>query len=63
MTARELIHGDICDLNFMWMRGWKKSPFIDDSMGYCYILLLRDKDENHEAFKNYKNEAEKCLSI
>ncbi|XP_068314976.1 uncharacterized protein [Pyrus communis] len=36
--------------------------FIDDCTRYCYVYLLRSKDEALEAFTNYKNEVENQLS-
>ncbi|KAL0342825.1 UNVERIFIED_CONTAM: Retrovirus-related Pol polyprotein from transposon TNT 1-94 [Sesamum calycinum] len=60
----ELIHSDICDLKFVQTRGGKKYfiTFIDDCTRYCYVYLLRSKDEALEAFKLYKNEVENQLS-
>lgn len=59
----ELIHSDICDLKFLQTRGGKKYfiTFIDDATRYCYVYLLRSKDEALEMFKNYKNEVENQL--
>lgn len=58
-----LIHSDICDLKFLQTRGVKKYfiTFIDDSTRYCYVYLLRSKDEALKMFKNYKNEVENQL--
>ncbi|KAL0315721.1 UNVERIFIED_CONTAM: Retrovirus-related Pol polyprotein from transposon TNT 1-94 [Sesamum radiatum] len=60
----ELILSDICDLKFVQTRGGKKYfiTFIDDCTRYCYVYLLRSKDEALEAFKLYKNEVENQLS-
>ena len=60
----ELIHTDVCDLKFMQTRGGKKYfiTFIDDCTRYCYLYLLRSKDETIEAFKDFKNEAENQLN-
>ena len=54
----ELIHSDICDLKFMLTRGGKKYflTLIDDCIRYCYVYLLRNKDEALEMFKHFKNE-------
>ena len=43
----ELIHSDICDLKFIQTRGGKKYflTLINDCTGYCYVYLLRSKDE------------------
>ena len=59
-----LIHIDICDLKFIQTRGGKKYfiTFIDDSSRYCYVYLLRGKDEAVEVFKHYKLEVENQLS-
>lgn len=59
----ELIHSDICDLKFLQTRGGKKYfiTFIDDATRYCYVYLLRSKDEALEMFKNYKTEVENQL--
>ncbi|KAL4035835.1 hypothetical protein IC575_004542 [Cucumis melo] len=52
----ELIHSDICDLKFVQTRGGKKYfiTFIDDCTRYCYVYLLKSKDEAVEVFKLYK---------
>ena len=43
----ELIHTDICDMKSTSTRGRKKYfiTFIDDCTRYCYVYLLRTKDE------------------
>ena len=60
----DLIHTDICDLKFVQTRGGKKYfiTFIDDCTRYCYVYLLRSKDEAVEKFQLYKNEVENQLS-
>ena len=59
----ELIHSDICDLKFIQMRGGKKYflTLIDDCTRYCYVYLLRSKDEALEMFQHFKNEVENQL--
>ena len=59
----ELIHSDICDLKFIQTRGGKKYFFtlIDDCLRYCYVYLLRSKDEALEMFQHFKNEVENQL--
>lgn len=59
----QLIHSDICDLKFVQTKGGKKYflTFIDDCTRYCYVYLLRSKDEALEMFKHYKNEVENQL--
>ena len=56
----ELIHSDICDLKFIQTRGGKKYflTLIDDCTRYCYVYLLRSKDEALEMFQHFKNEVE-----
>ena len=59
-----LIHTDLCDLKYVQTRGGKKYfvTFIDDSTKYCYVYLLRSKDEALDKFKEYKLEVENQLS-
>ena len=46
------------------IRGGKKYfiTFIDDCTRYCYVYLLRSKDEAIEAFMQYKIEVENQLN-
>ena len=59
----ELIHSDTCDLKYVQTRGGKKYfvTFIDDCTRYCYVYLLRSKDEALEKFMHYKNLVENQL--
>ena len=59
----ELIHSDTCDLKYVQPRGGKEYfvTFIDDCTRYCYVYLLRSKDEALEKFMHYKNEVENQL--
>ena len=52
-----------CDLKYVQNRGGKKYfvTFIDDCKRYCYVYLLRSKDEALEKFMHYKNEVENKL--
>ena len=45
------------------MRGGKKYflTLIDDCTKYCYVYLLRSKDEALEMFQHFKNEVENQL--
>ena len=56
----DLIHSDICDLKFIQTRCDNKYfiTFVDDSTKYCYVYLLKSKDEEIEKFVLYKNEVE-----
>ena len=58
-----LIHTDVCDLKFVQTRGGKRYfiTFIDDCTRYCYVYLMRSKDEAVEMFTHYKNEVENQL--
>ena len=60
----ELIHSDLCDLKFAQTRGGNKYfvTFIDDSTKFCYVYLLKSKDEAIEKFAMYKNEVENQLN-
>ena len=55
----ELIHSDVCDSN-KTSRGCNKYfiIFIDDFSKYCYVYLLKSKDEAFKKFKVYKAEVE-----
>ena len=59
----ESIYSDICDLKFIQTRGGKKYflTLIDDCTRYCYVYLLRSKDEALEMFQHFKNEVENQL--
>ena len=60
----DLIHRDICDLKFVQIRGGNKYfiSFVDDSTKYCYVYLLKSKDETIKRFILYKNEVENQLN-
>ena len=60
----ELIHSDICDLKFVQTCGGNKYfiTFIDDSTRYCYVYLLKSKDDAIEKFALYKQEVENQLN-
>ena len=60
----DLIHTDVCDLKSVPTRGDNKYfiTFIDDSTKYCYVYLLKSKDEAIDKFILYKNEVENQLN-
>ena len=60
----DLIHNDMCDLKFVQTRGGNKYfiTFVDDSTKYCYVYLLKSKDEAIEKFVLYKHEVENQLN-
>ena len=57
----ELIHSDVCDSGKVLTRGGRRYfvTFIDDYSKYCYVYLLKTKDEVLGNFKIYKAEVEK----
>ena len=59
----DLIHSDVCDLKSNQTRDGNKYfiTFVDDSTRYCYVYLLKSKDEAIEKFELYKNEVETQL--
>lgn len=57
----DLIHSDVCDNGKVLTRGGRRY-FItikDDYSKYCYVYLLKTKDEVLGCFKTYKAEVEK----
>jgi hypothetical protein len=62
-TLLELIHSDICKMNGVLTKGGKRyfMTLIDDATKYCYVFLLKTKDEALECFKTYKAEVENQL--
>ena len=52
----DLIHSDICDFKSIQTRGGNKYfiTVIDDCTKYCYVYLLKSKDEVLEKFILYK---------
>ncbi|KAM2599052.1 hypothetical protein TB2_037519 [Malus domestica] len=59
----ELIHNDVCDSYRLPTRAGNKYfvTFIDDCLKYCYIYLIKTKDEVFGKFKIYKTEVENQL--
>jgi transposase InsO family protein len=59
----ELVHSDICGMSGIITKEGKKYclTLIDDATTFCYIYLLRTKDEALEYFKIYKAEVENQL--
>ena len=60
----DLIRSDICDLKFVQIRGGNKYfiTFVDDSTRYCYVYLLKSKNEAIEKFVLCKHEVENQLN-
>ena len=59
----ELIHSDVCDSSRPSNRAGNKYfvTFIDDCSRYCYVYLIKTKDEVFNKFKTYKIEVENQL--
>ena len=47
LAPLELIHSDLCEMNGVLTKGGKRyfMTLIDDSTRFCYIYLLKSKDE------------------
>jgi transposase InsO family protein len=63
LAPLELIHSDLCEMNCVLTKGGKRycMTFIDDCTKFCYVYLLKTKDEALNYFKTYKAEAENQL--
>jgi hypothetical protein len=60
LAPLDLIHFNLCGMNGILTKGGKQYfiTFIDDSTRFCYVCLLKSKDEALHYFKTYKAEAE-----
>jgi hypothetical protein len=60
LAPLDLIHSDLYEMNEILNKGGKQYfiTFIDDSTRFCYVYLLKSKDEDLHYFKTYKAEAE-----
>ena len=63
LAPLDLIHSDLCEMNGVLTKGGKKYflTFIDDATRYCYVYLLKSKDEALNYFRIYKAEVENQL--
>ena len=54
LAPLELIHSDLCEMNGVLTKGGKKyfMTLIDDSTRYCYVYLLKSKDEVFHFFQD-----------
>ena len=60
LTPLELIHSDLCEMNDKLTKGGRRyfMTFIDNCIRFCYVYLLKTKDEALHYFKVYKAEVE-----
>jgi transposase InsO family protein len=63
MAPLELIHSDFCEMNGVLTKGGKRyfMTLIDDASRFCYVYLLKTKDEALDYFKIYKAEVQNQL--
>jgi transposase InsO family protein len=63
LAPLELIHSDLCEMNGVLTKGGKSyfMTLIDDASRFCYVYLLKTKDEALDYFKIYKAEVENQL--
>jgi transposase InsO family protein len=63
LATLELVHSDLCEMNGILTKGGKTYflTFIDDSTRFCYVYLLKTKDEAFNYFKTYKAEVDNQL--
>jgi hypothetical protein len=63
LAPLELIHSDICEMNGVLTEGGQRyfMTMIDDGSRYCYIYLLKIKNDALNCFKTYKAEVENQL--
>jgi hypothetical protein len=59
----ELIHSDICEMKDVLINGEQRyfMTMIDDTSTYCYVYLLKTKDEALNCFKTYKTDVKNQL--
>nr|CAD39988.3 OSJNBb0045P24.6 [Oryza sativa Japonica Group] len=63
LAPLELLHSDLCEMNGVLTKGGKRyfMTLIDDATIFCYVYLLKTKDEALDYFKIYKAEVENQL--
>jgi hypothetical protein len=63
LAPLKLIYFDLCEMNGVLTEGGKKyfMSLIDDLTRFCYIYLLKSKDEAVNYFKVYKAEVKNQL--
>jgi hypothetical protein len=65
LAPLELIHSDLCEMNVVLTKGGKRyfMTLIDDASRFCYVYLIKTKDEALDYFKIYKAEVENQLEV
>ena len=60
LAPLELVHSDLCEMNDELTKRGRRyfMTFIDDYTRFCYMYLLKTKDEALHYFKVYKAEVE-----
>jgi hypothetical protein len=60
LVPLELIHSDVCEMNGILTKSGKRYfiTFIDDCTKFCYVYLMKTKDEALHYFKIYRAEVE-----
>lgn len=63
LAPLDLIHSDLCEMNGVLTKAGKRymMTLIDDATKWCYIYLVKTKDEALSCFKIYKAEVENQL--
>jgi hypothetical protein len=63
LAPLDLIHSDICKMNGVLTEGGQRyfMTIIDNASRYCYVYLLKTKEEILNYFKTYKAEVENQL--
>jgi transposase InsO family protein len=56
LAPLELVHSNLCEMNDVLTKGGKRyfMTFIDDCTRFCYVYLVKTKDEVLNYFKAYK---------
>ena len=59
----DLIHSDVCDMSPIQSKGGNEYfiTFVDDCTKFCYVYLMKSKDEAINKFSLYKEEIENQL--
>ena len=65
LAPLELVHSDLCEMNDELTKGGRRyfMTFIDDCTRFCYVYLLKTKDEALHYFKVYKAEVKNQLDL